>query len=68
MTAEVVNLRIRRKQTARETARQAGAEAAARHGQTTAERARQAAEAEAAARRLDGHRRDPRAEPPLTGD
>jgi hypothetical protein len=65
MTGEVVNLRIRRKQAARDAGRQAGAEAAARHGLTAAERQRQATEAEAAARRLAGHLREVR---PLTED
>jgi hypothetical protein len=56
--AEIVNLRTRRKQAARDAARQSGAESAARHGRTAAERARQQAEAEKAARDLDGHLRD----------
>lgn len=66
--AEVVNLRTRRKQAARDAGRQVGAENAARHGLTRAERARQLAEAEAAARRLDGHRIDGPTAPPLTED
>ena len=64
--AEIVNLRTRRKQAARDAARQAGTEAAARHGLTRAERTRQQAEAEAAARHLDGHRRE--GEAPVTED
>jgi hypothetical protein len=65
--AEIVNLRTRRKQAARDAGRQAGTESAARHGLTRAERARQAAEAEGAARHLDGHRREGDPAPPIAG-
>jgi hypothetical protein len=66
--AEIVNLRLRRKQAAREAGRQAGAENAARHGLKRGERARQAAAAELQARRLDGHRIDRPTAPPPTED
>ncbi len=58
MSGEVVNLGQARKARAQRLA-QAGADAnAAKFGRTTAERARQAAEADLAARRLDAHRRE----------
>jgi hypothetical protein len=56
--AEVVNLRLRRKQAARAEARKAGAMNAARHGRTKAETTLTDARAEKAARDLEGHRRD----------
>ena len=62
--ADVVNLRIRRKQAARDAARLAGAENAARHGEGKADTALRQARADKAARDLDGHRR----EGPLTKD
>jgi hypothetical protein len=55
---EVVNLRSARKQAARKAARAAADANAARHGLTKAERNRQATEANEAARKLDGHRRE----------
>jgi hypothetical protein len=54
--AEIVNLRTARKQKAREDARALAAANAARHGQGKAARALQQAEADKAARLLDGHR------------
>jgi hypothetical protein len=56
---EVVNLRTARKQKARADARAAAATNAAKHGLSKADRALQQAKAEQAARRLDGHRREP---------
>jgi len=55
--ATVINLRIRRRQAARDADRQSAAENAARHGRKKADRALEAARAEKAARDLDGHRR-----------
>ena len=55
---QVVNLRTRRKQAAREKARAAGAESAARHGQGLVDQRLAKARAEKAARDLDGHRRE----------
>jgi len=52
-----VNLRRFRKQKARDAARKAGDENAARHGQSKAEAQRSTAEARLEARRLDAHRR-----------
>lgn len=54
--AEIVNLRTARKQKARAEARAEAAANAARHGQGKAARALQQAEADKAARLLDGHR------------
>lgn len=54
--AEIVNLRTARKQKARATARVEAAASAAKHGQSKAARALQQAEADKAARLLDGHR------------
>lgn len=54
--AEIVNLRTARKQKARAEARASAAANAARHGQGKAARALQKAEADKAARLLDGHR------------
>lgn len=56
MTADVVNLRLARKRRARTEAAEAAAEARARHGRTKAGKALDRAEAEAAVRRLEGHR------------
>jgi len=56
--AEVVNLRTRRKQAARDMARDKGSEAAARHGQSRAQKNLTAAQTEKARRDLDGHRRE----------
>jgi hypothetical protein len=57
--AEIVNLRTRRKQAARDAARAEAAATAATSGRSRAERDLAAARAEQAARRLDGHRRVP---------
>lgn len=54
--AEIVNLRQKRKQAAREAARDKGDENAARFGRSKAERALEKARADKAARDLDGHR------------
>ncbi|MBL4927447.1 DUF4169 family protein [Fuscibacter oryzae] len=55
---EVVNLRSAKKQAARKAARQKGDENAAKFGLTKAEREVQKAQAEKAARDLDGHKLD----------
>jgi hypothetical protein len=60
--AEIVNLRRRRRQAARDAARREGNVNAARHGRTKAETALTEARAEKAARDLEAHRREP--EPP----
>ena len=57
--SKIVNLRQARKNAARDKARRAGDENAARHGQSGAARAASAAEAELLQRRLDGHAREP---------
>lgn len=57
--AEIVNLRTAKKQAARKAARVKGDENAAKFGLTKAERARQKAEADKAARDLSGHKREP---------
>lgn len=57
--AEVVNLRTVKKQAARKAARAKGDENAAKFGLTRAEKDRQKAEAENAARDLAGHKREP---------
>ena len=54
-----VNLNRARKARARDEARRRADANALRHGRTKAEREARAAEAERAARRHDGHRRDP---------
>ncbi|MBL8587402.1 MAG: DUF4169 family protein [Methylobacteriaceae bacterium] len=56
MTGEVVNLRRARKAKARAAAERQAAENRALHGRTKLEKRASAAEAERAARRLDGHR------------
>lgn len=56
--AEIINLRSVKKQAARKAARAKGDENAAKFGQTRAQRDVSKAQAEAAARKLDGHRRD----------
>ncbi|WP_370160735.1 DUF4169 family protein [Limimaricola soesokkakensis] len=53
-----VNLNQFRKQTARAEKRARADVNAAKFGRSKAEKTRDAAEAEAAAKRLDGHRRD----------
>ncbi|WP_103333300.1 DUF4169 family protein [Pseudotabrizicola formosa] len=55
----VVNLRQRRKQKARDQQARLADENAVRFGLTRAERDRQKAEAEKAARDLSGHKREP---------
>ena len=57
--AEIVNLRTAKKQAARKAARVKGDENSAKFGLTKAERARQKAEADKAARDLSGHKREP---------
>ena len=57
--AEVINLRLARKARARTAAAQAADENRARHGLTRAERHRQQAEAQRAARIIDGAKREP---------
>jgi hypothetical protein len=54
---EIINLRIARKQAARDAKRQAGAEAAARHGQSKASQSLHRAQTDLAQRVLDGARR-----------
>ena len=56
--AEIVNLRAKRKAAARDAARRAGDENAAKFGRTKAERALEKARAEKAARDLDGAKRE----------
>ena len=56
--AEVVNLRLKRKQAARAAGRAAGDEQAARHGVTTAEKSLVEARADKARRDLDLHQCD----------
>lgn len=56
--AELINLRLRRKQAARDAQRQAGSENAARHGEGKLEKSLHKARADKAARDLDGHKRD----------
>lgn len=56
--AQVINLRQVKKQAARKAARAKGDENAAKFGQTRAERDLQKAQAEQAARKLDGHQRE----------
>lgn len=56
--AEIINLRTARKQAARAADRQKGAQNAALHGRSLAEKTREAEEAKKAARHLDGHRLD----------
>ncbi len=55
---EIVNLRKVRKGRARAEAESAAAENRIRHGRTAAERKQDAAEAEAARRKLDGAKQD----------
>ncbi len=56
--AEIVNLRAKRKQAARQAARKQADENAAKHGLTKAEKALQKARAEQARVKLDGHERE----------
>lgn len=56
--AEIVNLRQYRKSRAKTAAGKAADENAARFGRRKGDKAREAAELELAARRLDGHARD----------
>ena len=55
---EIVNLRRMRKRKARDAARQAGDENAARHGRARDDRARETLEREREARRHAGHCRE----------
>jgi hypothetical protein len=55
--AEIINLRRARKSKARDEASVKAAENRARFGKTKAEREKEAAEAERAAKTLDGHKR-----------
>ena len=57
--AEVVYLRTVKKQAARKAARAKGDENAAKFGLTPAEKARQKAQADKAARDLAAHKREP---------
>ena len=57
--AEIVNLRAARKAKAKDAARAQGDVNAAKFGRSKAERALQKAQAEKAARDLDGLKRDP---------
>ena len=57
--SKIVNLRTARKQTARADKRRDADGAAAKHGRTKAERARDALEAEKLRAYLDNHRREP---------
>jgi hypothetical protein len=57
--AELVNLRTVRKQRKRDTSRKEAAEASAKSGEGKAARRKREAEAELAARRFEGHRREP---------
>lgn len=57
--ADVINLRLARKARDRSDKQRQAEANRARHGTTKSERARTAAEAERAARLLDGVRRDP---------
>ncbi|MEQ9258086.1 MAG: DUF4169 family protein [Roseovarius sp.] len=63
MTDRPVNLNRVRKEKARAEKRARADENAAKFGRSKAEKAREAARAEKAARDLDGHRRDPSQEP-----
>lgn len=56
--AEIVNLRAKRKEAARQAARKQADENAAKHGLTKAEKALQKARAEQARAKLDGHERE----------
>lgn len=57
---EVVNLRTKRKQAARETARAEGDAKAAQHGLSKGQRDLAKARADKAARELDAHKREPK--------
>ena len=54
--SQIINLRTRRKQAARDEARAKGAEQAARHGVSTAQKTLDAARADKARRDLDAHK------------
>ncbi|MEF3046197.1 DUF4169 family protein [Pseudotabrizicola sp. L79] len=56
--AEIINLRTVKKQAARAAARKSADANAAKFGRSRAERSLTEAEAEQAARKLDGHRRE----------
>jgi len=57
--AKIVNLRTRRKQNARDAARTAGDESAAKHGRSAAEMSLSKARTEKERRDLDAHQRGP---------
>jgi hypothetical protein len=57
--AEIVNLRQKRKDAARKAARVQADANAVKFGRSKAEKRLQDAQAEQAARKLDGHKRDP---------
>lgn len=59
--AQIINLRTRRKQSARDTARTDATARAARHGISKAERDLTQARTAKADRDLDGHKRSPEA-------
>ncbi len=59
MTGEVVNLRLARKAKSRATAEAKAAENRAKFGRTKAQKAIERIEAERAAKRVDGAKRDP---------
>lgn len=56
--AKIINLRTRRKQEARDAARQAGDVSAAKHGRTGAEVSLAKARTDKARRDLDAHKRE----------
>lgn len=58
--SQIVNLRLARKQAARDAKRQAGHEAAARHAVSKAQKSLDNARAEKARAHLDQHQRDPK--------
>ena len=56
--ADIINLRTIRKQKARADKAQRAEQNRALHGRTTAEKLKQAAEKDRAARHIDGHKRE----------
>lgn len=66
--SQIINLRTRRKQAAREAARRDGDAKAAQHGRSKAERSLTEARADKARRDLDGHRRADPLNPPDAPD
>ena len=57
--AEIINLRTRRKQAARDAARTRADASAAQHGLSKAQKELAKAQSQKSARELDGHKRDP---------